>query len=77
MFEERGLNPTQLARFPARPSRFSLPRSSHLPYECFGLSWKVRFREAGRAFQAHVYGPASARRQALEILDSLRVSPAP
>jgi hypothetical protein len=42
-----------------------------------GKSWKVSFRDGGRAFQAHVYGPPARRREALAILDSLRVRPAP
>jgi hypothetical protein len=45
--------------------------------ECFGPSFRVDFRTGGRAFTAHVYGPPARRRQALAILDSLRVRPAP
>jgi hypothetical protein len=75
LFEYEGLNRTQLARFPRRPARLHLRRSSYAQYECFGPSWLVRFRDAGRAFQAHVYGPRARRREALAILDSLRVSP--
>jgi hypothetical protein len=72
---ESTLNPTELARVPRRPARLRLagPR----PYECFGSSWRVDFRDGGRAFTAHVYGPANRRREALAILDSLRVRPAP
>jgi hypothetical protein len=77
LFEEEGLNRTQLARLPARPTRLQLPASSYRPYECMGPSWKVVFRDGGRAFQAHVYGPPARRREALAILDSLRVRPAP
>jgi hypothetical protein len=77
LFEEEGLNRTQLARIPARPARLALPPSSYQPYECMGPSWKVAFRDGGRAFQAHVYGPPARRREALAILDSLRVRPAP
>jgi hypothetical protein len=75
LYEQEGLNPTQLARFPRRPARLRLPRSSYQPYECFGRSWRVDFREGGRAFTAHVYGPPARRREALAILDSLRVRP--
>jgi hypothetical protein len=75
LFEYDQLNPTQLARFPRRPARLTL--GSQRPYECFGDSWMVRFRDRGRAFQAHVYGPASRRSQALAFLDSLRVRPSP
>jgi hypothetical protein len=77
LFEYEGLNRRQLARFPARPTRLRLPRSSFQPYECLGPSWMVRFRDGGRAFQAHVYGPPTRRRQALAILDSLQIRPAP
>jgi hypothetical protein len=77
MYEQEGLNRTQLARVPARPARLALPRSSYQPYECMGPSWRVDFRDGGRAFTAHVYGPPARRREALAILDSLRVRPAP
>jgi hypothetical protein len=77
LFEYEGLTPRQLARFPRRPERLQLPRSSNANFECFGASRVVRFRDGGRAFQAHVYGPPRRRREALAILDSLRVRPAP
>jgi hypothetical protein len=77
MYEQEGLNRTQLARVPPRPARLRLPRSSYRPYECFGPSWRVDFRDGGRAFTAHVYGPPARRREALAILDSLRVRSAP
>ncbi len=74
VFEYEGLNPRQLARFPRRPQRLRLPRAA-VAFECFGTSRLVRFQDAGRAFQAHVYGPPRRRREALAILDSLRVKP--
>jgi hypothetical protein len=74
MFEITG-GPHALAGIPLRPARLELPGPR--PYECFGLSRMVRFRDGNRAFQAHVYGAGARRRQALEILDSLRVQPAP
>jgi hypothetical protein len=77
LFEYEGLNRRQLARLPRRPARLRLPRSSFGNYECLGASWVVRFRDGGRAFQAHVYGPPRRRREALAILDSLRVRRAP
>jgi hypothetical protein len=77
MYESEGLNRRELARIPPRPRRFKLARSSFAPYECFGPSWRVDFRDGGRAFTAHIYGPPARRRQALDILDSLRVRPAP
>jgi hypothetical protein len=77
MFETEGLNRTELERIPPRPARLALPHSSYQPYECMGLSWRVDFRDGGRAFTAHVYGPPARRREALAILDSLRVRPAP
>ena len=72
---ESTLNPTELGRVPARPRRLTL--SGPRPYECFGASWRVDFRDGGRAFTAHVYGPPARRREALAILDSLRIRPAP
>jgi hypothetical protein len=77
MYENEGLNRTQLARIPPRPRHFALPRASYQPYECMGQSWRVDFRTGGRAFTAHVYGPPARRRQAVAILDSLRIRPAP
>jgi hypothetical protein len=77
LYEQEGLNRAQLARVPARPTRLRLPRWSYQPYECVGPSWRVDFRDGGRAFTAHVYGPPQRRREALAILDSLRVRPAP
>jgi hypothetical protein len=75
MYENVGLDRTELARIPARPVRLQL--SGPRPYECFGMSWRVDFRTGGRAFTAHVYGSLARRRQALAILNSLRVRPAP
>lgn len=74
-FEYRDLNRRQSARFPPRPRRFRLGPAR--PYECFGPSHLLRWREAGRAFQAHVtLGPAAGARrrgEVLAILDGLRV----
>jgi hypothetical protein len=77
LYETEGLKRDELARVPARPDRLRLPRSSYQPYECFGPSRRVDFRDGGRAFTAHVWGPPARRREALAILDSLRVRPAP
>lgn len=76
LFEYDGLNPRRLARFPPRPRPLRMPRAG-VGFECFGHSRLVHFRDGGRAFQAHVYGPPQRRREALAILDSLRVRPAP
>lgn len=73
LFEYRGLSQKQLERFPQRPATLRLPPSAFAPYECMGRSWLVRFRDHGRAFQAHIYGGQPRRRQALAILDSLRI----
>ena len=67
---------------PVRRERERLPRTPRLPpaarrYECMGPSRLVRWRVGNRAFQAHIYGPAARRRQALAILRSLRARPAP
>lgn len=72
---ESTLNPTELGRVAQRPQRLRL--SGPRQYECFGSSWRVDFRDGGRAFTAHVYGPVRRRREALAILDSLRIRPAP
>jgi hypothetical protein len=77
VFEYDGLNRRQVERTAPRPARLRLPRSSYGNYECLGASWMVRFRDGGRVFQAHVYGPPRRRREALAILDSLLVRPAP
>ncbi|HEY1540055.1 MAG TPA: hypothetical protein VGF63_11700, partial [Solirubrobacteraceae bacterium] len=77
LLEDVGLNQRQLARFPLRPARLRLPASSFGDYECFGPSRETQFQDGGRAFQAFVSGPAARRRQALAILDSLQVRPAP
>ncbi len=74
MYENEGLNRTQLSRVPRRPARLRL---TYGRYECMGPSWRVDFRDGGRAVTAHVYGPPARRREALAILDSLRVRPAP
>jgi hypothetical protein len=74
LYENAGLNRTQLARIPKRPARVRL---SYGRFECFGTSWRTDFRDGGRAFTAHVYGPPARRREALAILDSLRIRPAP
>ena len=47
-----------------------------MPYECFGVSYLIRWREpvSDRVFQAHIYGPRRWVEQALGILDSFDVS---
>jgi hypothetical protein len=73
LIEYEGLNRRQLARFPRRPAHLRLPRTAFAEVECLGPSWTVIFRDGGRAFQAHVYGPPRRRHEALTMLDSLRV----
>jgi hypothetical protein len=67
-----------LAGFPPRPAHFALSASSYANYECMGPSYLVRFRDAGREFQAEVYigarADASTRAATLSALDSLRIS---
>jgi len=62
--------------FPPRPSRFTL--SGVRNYECFGRSYLLRFREAGRYFQIQVaFGRragAARRATVLRILDSFEAS---
>jgi hypothetical protein len=74
MFEMRGIPRLNLAQMPPRPDHFRLPAPE--PLECFGVGAQVTFREHGRAFQAIVYGPGRRRREAVTILDSLRIDPA-
>lgn len=69
------------AAFPPKPATFSLP-SRPLNYECWTVpTYMVRFRAAGRLFQAHIaLGPrisASRRAEALRVLQSLRIQPLP
>jgi hypothetical protein len=65
--------------FPPRPPHFALPRRALGNYECWHVpSYSLRFRAAGRPFQAHVaFGPragAARRAQVLRALDSLRIT---
>lgn len=71
----------QGAAFPPRRAAFTLP-SRALSYECWTVpSYMIRFRAAGRLFQAHIaLGPrvsATRRAQALRVLQSLRIQPLP
>jgi hypothetical protein len=76
VFEYADLNETQKDRFPRRPARFELSELDPVPYECFGVSYLIRWREpvSDRVFQAHLYGPRRWVEQALGILDSFDVS---
>jgi hypothetical protein len=79
MFEYRRYagRPLLLARFPLRPKHFRLRKKAFVPYECFGLSYGLYFRDKWRAFQAHVFlGKRATRRTRallLETLDSLSI----
>jgi hypothetical protein len=65
----------ELPDVPVRRGRFALQPQDPQPYECFGESHLIRWREpGGRTFQAHLYGPADRVEQALGILDTLEVS---
>jgi hypothetical protein len=76
VFEYADLDTTQKERVPLRPRAFALSRRDPQPYECFGESYLIRWRESvsDRVFQAHVYGPRRWVEQALGILDSFEVS---
>ena len=76
VFEYAGLSEAQKDRFPRRLGRFELSELDPVPYECFGVSYLLRWREqvSDRVFQAHVYGPRRWVEQALGILDSFDVS---
>lgn len=67
-----------LPDFPLR-TRFRLDDDTFAPYECFGESYLIRFRERGRRFQAHVaFGDrvmARTRSRAVAALNSLVIEP--
>jgi hypothetical protein len=69
------------AAFPRKPAAFTLPpRPSN--YECWTVpNYMIRFRAAGRLFQAHValgrHVSVSRRAQALRVLQSLRIEALP
>jgi hypothetical protein len=70
------LNPSRSA-WPERPTHFKLGAFAN--YECFGRSYQVRFREAGRHFQLFVsFGrraTSSTRATALHVLNTLTARP--
>ena len=75
VFEYTDLSETQKERFPRRLGPFELSERDPVPYECFGLSYLIRWRvPSDRVFQAHLYGPRRWIEQALGILDSFDVS---
>ena len=76
VFEYADLDEAQKDRIPRRPGRFELADSDPVPYECFGVSHLIRWREpvSGRVFQAHIFGPRRWVEQALGILDTFDVS---
>jgi hypothetical protein len=63
--------------FPPRPARFSLRGLRPIPRECSGTTYRIRFRDHGRAFEAQIaFGRAASaatRAAALRSLSSLRV----
>lgn len=73
-----GLSP-DVSGFPDRPRRFELegpPESFACCPPADGKGWFIPFRDRGRGFYAYVYVDGqSAKAEALEILDSLRVGP--
>jgi hypothetical protein len=66
--------------FPQRPRRFAV-RGAPSSIACcdapgHGKGWLLRFRTRGRTFYAYVYpGRGHRVREALQVLDGLRVSP--
>jgi len=64
-------------RFPTRPHRFSLRGAAQYQACCpprDDKGWFLTFRDGNRGFYAYVYlGGKGSRREALAILDSLRV----
>lgn len=69
--------PVRRSDFPPRPKRFALGGFGR--YECFGPSYRLVFREAGRFFQVHVaFGVRAGspiRAVVLRILDSFSAKP--
>lgn len=66
----------QSSGFPPRPHHFAL--GAYAQYECWAIpSYLVRFRAAGRLFQAQIalglHAGTRTRAQVLRVLDSLRV----
>jgi hypothetical protein len=68
-------------RFPARPSKFTLPPLGNLGGCCeipVGRGAELLFRDHGRKFYAFVYvgerAPPAARRDLLRLLNSVRVT---
>jgi hypothetical protein len=75
---QEALDRKYVTRFPARPRRFGVRGAPNFIACCApestGKGWMLHFRDAGRSFYAYVYPGRGARtRQALGILDSLRV----
>jgi len=69
--------PKGYAPFPVRPRHFTLQTFAN--YECYGRSFQLRFRDAGRYFQVFTsFGrratPAT-RATALHVLNSFRATP--
>jgi hypothetical protein len=73
------LQESHSGRFPARPAHFALGSPGEMGGCCempVGRGAEVVFRDHGRRFYAFVYATSRAqRREALALLDSLRVSP--
>jgi hypothetical protein len=76
VFEYADLDEAQKDRFPRRTARFELSGHDPVAYECFRMSYLIRWREpvSDRVFQAHIYGPRRWVEQALGILDSFDVA---
>ena len=76
-----GLSDAELRRFPRRPERFRLRGAPTRHLCCTPTSrpgWVLEFQDGGRAFYVYVYlGWRRTKREALAILDSLRISPSP
>lgn len=66
----------RVPRLPPRPARFRWSDATHGRFECAGPSYKLDYRQEGRALQAQVWtGPAAdprSRAEALRILDRFR-----
>jgi hypothetical protein len=78
-YPPRGLDgrPIRVPRLPRRPARFSWTDATWASFECAGPSYKLEYRQGGRALQAQVWMDRATvdpalRAGALRILDNLR-----
>ncbi len=77
---QEALDHAYVDRFPVRPTHFRVHGAASWMACCTvrRRGWRVDFRDSGRSFYAYVYpGRRGSLREALTLLDSLRVAPSP